>query len=303
MLNQENIDRIRELIENNFIFPISNHLETLPYKQMFLNDIESLFTEKHLNGKFMYSKFPFRIAAVSLEKYCGKTTQREIEFFCNLFRSKLFINMVLNRKDFAMVTLQESLDFIEKGEKIDTLNDSQNVFVFMPEGLHIQLIQILNSKDAMNRDTLYSIYYDSDSKPANQTSIKKFILKLYPNLSVEKIKTKQGKCPVQTGETCALSAITNFLFISRSNNCWKNPIKISFKTSAIKLFKLYYQILVIVRNICLIEDVKSVFKKYEVFLPNQSKGIIYKHGTFKELVRKIKEYLVKEFGFKDSYNN
>ena len=154
MFSPSKILKKTEMIEEYYVQPVRSYLQTRSFGQIFIEEISQILSEKNINSKFRYKKFPFKCNAVSIEDFCNNSVQREIEFFCQIFRSQLFVNTVLNKKQFTVVSLQECNDFIQKGVAIENLDETHMVFIFQPDLSHIQLIQILNSQDALKGEIL-----------------------------------------------------------------------------------------------------------------------------------------------------
>lgn len=301
MFSQTQIASKIESVKKNFVYPLDNFLKSFSNATDFLNEIDHVLSEKYINGEFSSIRFPIKCSAIGFNHFSTISRQCEVELFSHIFRSKLFITTVLNRAQFILISVKECEEFLANKHKLEDLDEHDLIFILLPDDKHIQLIQVINSKEAVLGTSVKAFYYDSELESLHHNNVKKVLKMMYPLVPFRLILTKKGICPKQEGRTCGLSSLTNFLFAVKSKPNWETKPVISYKHSGDTLFRLYFQLFIAYRNFCLMQDIMNIFQKYKVMIPKKARGIVDKVGKLNSLIHEFERIFVSNFGFKHEY--
>lgn len=297
MFTKEQILGMAKRLRESYVDPMEAYMNTKHRSEEFIEEVNIILSSDHVLSPFKAKDFPFDCLPISFDQFNSETGINELEFFSQMFRTKMFRKAVLNNASFKLITLMECQKILIDKKFIEDIVSEPLIFVIFPEDTHVQLFQITTSRQNTDCFHIEVVYFDSSENQIHPSTVRFYMKKLFPTFDQRLITIKKGKCPIQKGKSCGLLCLTNLLYASRASIEKETCYDIYYNFNNQDLYETYLQMLDYFRGYCLIQDLHSAFHKYKFSPPSVSKEITKKKGTFNGLVHLFQNELAKKFGF------
>ena len=210
-----------------------------------------------------------------------------------LFTTNRFKLSVFGHSNFEALIFEEYIFARDNPDKADRLKKHNTVFFFVSEYVHSFLILVRNSIDIFEGKSPDIVLFDA-SEYYNESLSVQFIRKIYSIKDDRKFLFSAGKCPQQKNSTCAVYALTCFLYLARRIGRYPLIIEVDFKYSDSKIFEIFYKMLISIKNLQILNDLRSISCFEGVHFTPVGKDFFAKYGNFQVIAKKLRKKLVEE---------
>ena len=256
-------------------------------EEKMIKDLRKYFSLKSTQNSITFHGCEFSLEAKKFENFVSEFSRAEVNFFVRFFTTNRMKLSLIRNHNFEAVLLEDYFDFdtnIQKREHF--LKSKDTVFFVVADFFHCFLILVRNSTQIFEGKPAQVTLFDSaDYYDADQT--KSFVKKMYGLSEKDAIDCSIGTCPKQTTSTCALYTLLNFLYLARRIVHSPAIDTVEYHLSDQQIYEVFYKVLIIVKNLNVLENVRTITNKHKFHFSEKAKAFFAKYGSLESAAKII----------------
>ena len=192
-----------------------------------------------------------------------------------LFTTNRFKLSVFGNLNFEALIFEDFIEIRDDQSKAHVLKKFDTVFFLVNEYTHAFVILVRNSIKIFEGMSPDIVLFDSSNYYDEKLTCD-FIRSIYALKSDRKIKYSRGICPKQSTSTCAVYALTSFIFLARRISRFPMIAEVNFKFSDEEVFEIFYKIMIAIKNLEILEDLREIITRNGAYFSPVAKDFFQK---------------------------